>query len=335
MRLAVLGAGAWGTALAIAWGQHHDVALWSREADLAAAIAQSRCNERYLAGPILPPRVTVTADWPSAVAGAEWVVIATPLAGLAEQVAALARHYPTTPFLWACKGILPETQELAHEIAERVWCETTDHPMPAHGVLSGPSFALEVAQGLPTAIVVAARERSWAKAAVTALHQPRFRLYAHDDVTGVEVGGAVKNIIAIAAGVAEGLGFGLNTRAALITRGLAEMTRLAQALGARRETLMGLAGMGDLILTCTGGLSRNRKLGMLLANGQPLDCALATLGHVAEGVPTTAACVALAKSLGIEMPIAGAVHALLFDPAARPEAIVEQLLARDPKFEFC
>lgn len=334
MRLAVLGAGAWGTALAIAWGQHHPVTLWCRSRALAQRIHTQRTNERYLAGPVLPPNVRVTDDCATAIGDAELVVIATPLAGLAQTVATLAQTAPHTPFLWACKGILPDTQELPHEIAARVWSETTAAALPDHGVITGPSFALEVAQGLPTAVVLASHNAQWAKAIIDTLHQPRFRLYAHHDVTGAEVGGAIKNVIAIAAGVAEGLGFGLNTRAALITRGLAEMGRLAEALGAERETLMGLAGMGDLILTCTGGLSRNRRLGLLLASGEPLSAALAALGHVAEGVPTTQACVQLANTIGIEMPIAQAVHELLFTPGTSAEAVVEKLLARDPKFEF-
>lgn len=334
MQLAVLGAGAWGTALAIAWGQRHSVTLWSREPDLARELNRTRTNERYLAGPVLPPGVTVTSETVEAVRAAQLVVIATPLAGLTDAIAQLTEHAPTTPFLLACKGIAPETLELPHEIAERVWSEHTALPLPPHGILTGPSFALEVAQGLPTAVVLASRNPAWAKRVIESLHQPRFRLYAHHDVTGAEVGGAIKNVIAIAAGVAEGLGLGLNTRAALITRGLAEMARLAEALGAERETLMGLSGMGDLILTCTGALSRNRKLGLLLASGETLESALAQLGHVAEGVPTTRACVTLAQTLGIEMPIANAVHQLLFTPGVSAEAAVDALLARDPKCEF-
>ncbi len=333
MRLTVLGAGAWGTALAIAFACNHSVTLWARDEALAKRLHATRVNDRYLDAAVLPPTIVVTASLDAAVTDADLVLIATPFAGLAPLVRYLAQYRPTTPILWACKGIDPDTQELPHEVVARCWSETTHASLPPCGALTGPSFALEVAQGLPTALVLAARDRDWAHTAAAALHQPRLRLYAQDDVAGAEVGGAVKNVIAIAAGVAEGLGFGLNARAALITRGLAEMARLAVAKGGRRDTLMGLSGLGDLVLTTTGALSRNRRLGLLLASGEPLAAALEQLGHVAEGVPTTLAVVRLARALGIEMPIAEAVHRILFEPDARPEAVVEALLARDPKFE--
>ena len=331
MQLAVLGAGAWGTALAIAMARRHRVRLWCRDPAQAQQIARERCNRRYLPEVPLPEDVAVTADFPEALAGADLALIVTPLAGLGATVAARARERPNLPFLWACKGIDPERLALPHRIVTEAWPETLLPPRA--GVLTGPSFALEVARNLPTALVLAAADAHWAKHWVEQLHQPRLRLYAHDDVVGAEVGGALKNVIAIAAGVADGLGCGLNARAALITRGLAEIARLARALGGRDETLMGLAGMGDLILTTTGQLSRNRRVGLMRATGKPLAEILTELGHVAEGVPTTRAAVALARRHGIEMPIAEAVHRLLFEPDLAAEAVVEALLARDPKFE--
>ena len=331
MQLAVLGAGAWGTALAIAMARRHRVRLWCRDPAQAQQITHERCNRRYLPEVPLPEDVAVTADFPEALAGADLALIVTPLAGLGATVAALARERPNLPFLWACKGIDPERLALPHRIVTEAWPETLLPPRA--GVLTGPSFALEVARNLPTALVLAAADAHWAKHWVEQLHQPRLRLYAHDDVVGAEVGGALKNVIAIAAGVADGLGCGLNARAALITRGLAEIARLARARGGRDETLMGLAGMGDLILTTTGQLSRNRRVGLMRATGKPLAEILTELGHVAEGVPTTRAAVALARRHGIEMPIAEAVHRLLFEPDLAAEAVVEALLARDPKFE--
>jgi glycerol-3-phosphate dehydrogenase (NAD(P)+) len=331
MRLAVLGAGAWGTALAVAMAQRHHVRLWCRDPVQAELMARERHNHRYLPDVALPEEVRVTANFSEALAGADLALIVTPLAGLGATVAALARERPNLPFLWACKGIDPERLALPHRIVTEAWPETLLPPRA--GVLTGPSFALEVARNLPTAMVLAAADAHWAKHWVEQLHQPRLRLYAHDDVVGAEVGGALKNVIAIAAGVADGLGCGLNARAALITRGLAEITRLARALGGRDETLMGLAGMGDLILTTTGQLSRNRRVGLMLATGKPLAEILAELGHVAEGVPTTRAAVALAHRHGIELPIAEAVHRLLFEPGITAEDVLETLLARDPKFE--
>lgn len=331
MQLAVLGAGAWGTALAIAMARRHRVRLWCRDPAQAQQITHERRNRRYLPEVELPAEIAITASLPEALAGANLALIVTPLAGLGAAVAALARERPNLPFLWACKGIDPERLALPHRIVAESW--PLELPAPRAGVLTGPSFALEVARNLPTAMVLAAADAHWAKHWVEQLHQPRLRLYAHDDVVGAEVGGALKNVIAIAAGVADGLGCGLNARAALITRGLAEIARLARALGGRDETLMGLAGMGDLILTTTGQLSRNRRVGLMRATGKPLAEILTELGHIAEGVPTTRAAVALARRHGIEMPIAEAVHRLLFEPDLAAEAVVEALLARDPKFE--
>ena len=325
MRISVLGAGAWGTALAIAFAREHPVCLWGRDAAQIAQLHADRENRRYLPDVPLPARLTLTASLDEA-ADADLHLVVTPLAGLQQAVTELARRRPGIPLLWACKG-LDARGRLPHEIV----AETLGADAPC-GVLTGPSFAAEVARGLPAAAVIAARDAAFAAHWVGVLHQPLLRLYANDDLVGAEIGGALKNVIAIAAGVADGLGFGLNARAALITRGLAEMARLGVALGARRDTFMGLAGMGDLILTCTGDLSRNRRVGLALAEGKRLDDILHDLGHVAEGVGTARAVCRMAGEHGIEMPIAEAVN-LLLDGACDAHVAVERLLARDPKHE--
>ncbi|MDR2688417.1 MAG: NAD(P)-dependent glycerol-3-phosphate dehydrogenase, partial [Azoarcus sp.] len=258
--------------------------------------------------------------------GADLYLIATPFAGLRETVRAL-RHQPDRPLIWACKGLEAGSGRLAHEIV----ADERGADVPC-GMLTGPSFAAEVARGLPAAITLAARDPAFATTWAQALHQPRLRLYANTDIVGCEIGGALKNVIAIAAGVADGMGFGLNARAALITRSLAEIARLAETFGGRAETLMGLAGMGDLILTCTGDLSRNRQVGLALAAGKTLDDILNDLGHVAEGVSTTREVARLARLHNIDMPVCTTVDALLHDGLAAREA-VECLLARDPKQE--
>jgi glycerol-3-phosphate dehydrogenase (NAD(P)+) len=269
----------------------------------------------------------VEADFATAAAHADLHLIVTPLAGLRPTVRELQRRAPGTPLLWACKGLESGTCRLPHEIvAEELPAATP------RGVLTGPSFAAEVARHLPTAITLACSDLAQARHWSQLLHQPRLRLYANDDVVGAEVGGAVKNVMAIAAGISDGLGFGLNARAALITRGLAEMARLGIALGGRTETFMGLAGMGDLILTCTGDLSRNRRVGLALAAGRSLPEILHDLGHVAEGVGTAQAVDHLARQRGVDMPITAAVAALLRGEVT-PFAAVDALLARDPKTE--
>ncbi|WP_374266396.1 NAD(P)H-dependent glycerol-3-phosphate dehydrogenase [Zoogloea sp.] len=326
MRIAVFGAGAWGTALALAFSRGHDVVLWSREADEIAALSAHRENRRYLPGIPLPAGLQLTDSLVLA-AQADLHLVVTPLAGLRATARALRAAAPDTPLLWACKGLEAGSAKLPHQIV----AEELGEAAPA-GVLTGPSFAAEVAQGLPAAVTIAARDIEFARHWVQALHNNRLRLYANDDLVGAEVGGAVKNVMAIAAGVADGMGFGLNARAALITRGLAEITRLGLALGARRDTFMGLAGLGDLVLTCTGDLSRNRRVGLMLAEGKTLPDILAALGHVAEGVSTTREVAALAARLGVDMPITSAVDGVLGGTLSAREA-VEQLLARDPKQE--
>jgi glycerol-3-phosphate dehydrogenase (NAD(P)+) len=325
MKITVLGAGAWGTAIAVSLSARHELVLWGRDPEQCRAIAASRRNQRYLPEIELPPHLAIEAEFGAATAAAELVLVATPTAALRDMLARLAPV--RRPVVWLCKGFEPQRAELPHQIAAEV--------LPvgvACGVLSGPSFALEVARGLPTALTLASAEAEFSQATARALHCPRLRVYFSTDITGVEIGGAVKNVMAIATGIADGLGLGANARAALITRGLAEITRLGTRLGGRPETFTGLTGAGDLILTCTGELSRNRRVGLALAQGKKLDDILRELGHVAEGVHTAAAVEKRARQLGVEMPINLAVCAVLFGGVSPREA-VEQLLARDPKGE--
>lgn len=328
MRIAVYGAGAWGTALALSYAGKHAVTLWARDAAQAASIRADRENRRYLPGFLLPDTLRIEADLASAAGDAQLQLVATPLAGLRQTLSALHLCAPGTPLVWACKGLETGSGKLPHQIADETLGGGT-----TTAVISGPSFAEEVARGLPTAVTLACPDLDFARALVQELNAPRLRLYANDDVIGVEVGGAVKNVLAIAAGIADGMGFGLNARAALITRGLAEIARLGFALGGKRETFMGLAGMGDLILTCTGDLSRNRQVGLALAQGRPLRQVLQHLGHTAEGVNSAREVARLAEGLGVEMPITQAVTGVLFGNLG-PKAAVEQLLSRDPKVEL-
>ena len=326
-RIAVFGAGAWGTALAQAFSATHEVCLWGRDRAHLDTIAHTRENQRYLPGVRLRESLRVESDFTRAAQTADLHLVVTPLGGLRDTARELHCVQPATPLLWACKGLEAGSGRLPHEIiAEELG------PNSASGVLTGPSFAVEVARGQPTAITLAAEDEVFARHWVATLHQPHLRIYANTDLIGCEIGGAIKNVIAIAAGVSDGMGFGLNARAALITRGLAEIARLAVALGGRGETLMGLAGMGDLILTCTGDLSRNRRVGLELARGNTLDDILRTLGHVAEGVSTAREVVRLAQRSAAEMPICEAVDALLHQ-GLDARAAVERLLARDPRHE--
>lgn len=326
MRIAVLGAGAWGTALAIAFGARHAVTLWARDAARVAEMSRRRENARYLPECPFPATLQVTADFGAALSGAELAILAAPLAGLRPMLQQLKAAAPATPFLWVCKGLEAGSGFLPHQVVDEVMGDAVC------GVLTGPSFALEVARGLPTAITLAAIDAGFAARTAQSLHGGKLRIYATEDLIGAEVGGAVKNVLAIATGICDGLGLGNNARAALITRGLVEITRFGEALGARRETFMGLAGMGDLMLTCTGDLSRNRRVGLLLAEGKALPDIVRELGHVAEGVPAAREVARRAAELGIEMPITRAVTAVL-DGRITPVAAVEQLMARDPKHE--
>ncbi len=327
MSVCVLGAGAWGTAVAIRLAGGAQARLWTRSPEHAAAMRAERVNARYLAGQALPANLLPTADLDAALSGADWLISAVPSGGFRSLLQTLRERGARTPLIWLCKGFEAGTRRLPHEVLREVW---PDHPPAA--VLSGPSFALEVARGLPAALTVASSDAEFARQAAQALHDPRLRLYASTDVIGVELGGAVKNVIAIAAGISDGLGFGLNARAALVTRGLAELTRLGLHLGGRPETFMGLSGMGDLILTCTGDLSRNRQVGLRLAAGESLEGALRQLGHVAEGVTTALELAALADTLRIDMPITRSVADILRGEIPPREAVAA-LLARELKDE--
>lgn len=335
MKIIVLGAGAWGTALAVSASAQpgpHAVTLWARDAVQASLMQAQRENSRYLPGVALPPELCFSAAPVAAlsdlVVQADLVVIATPMAALRQMLTALANC--PAPVAWLCKGFEVPTSEpfglLAHEIQAQV------APYLVAGILSGPSFALEVARGQPTALVAASAHASVRSALVDAFHSPTLRVYANDDIVGVEVGGAVKNVLAIATGLCDGLHLGLNARAALITRGLAEMTRLGLALGAQATTFMGLSGLGDLVLTATGDLSRNRQVGLALAQGQSLQQAITALGHVAEGVYSARTVVQRAAHLGVDMPIAQAVVALL-DGQLTPVQAVADLMGREPTVE--
>lgn len=326
MRIAILGAGAWGVALACSLSGQHVVRLWARDPVRAADIAVRR-RSPYLSDIVIPDGVAVTSDAATALAGAELALVTAPTAGLRDTLVQVRKAAHGVPVVWGCKGFERASGRLPHEVAADVLGQGA-----CFGALSGPSFALEVARGLPTAVTLASTDAAFARASAQALHQRHLRVYFSDDLVGVEVGGAVKNVMAIATGISEALGLGLNARAALITRGLAEVTRLGVKLGGRPETFMGLAGAGDLVLTCTGELSRNRRVGLALGRGEPLDAILAGLGHVAEGVHTAREVESRATTAGIDMPIAGAVCDVLFRGVA-PRDAVEQLLARDPGAE--
>ncbi len=323
MKIAVLGAGAWGTALALAFSDRHEVRVWTWLAEHADAMNSARENAEFLPGYPFPDNLVVSADAAEILAGAELAIIATPMAGLRTAVSTLGDRLP---FLWVCKGLEVGSGLLPHQVVEQVGAT-----QPC-GALTGPSFADEVARGLPTAVTLASRNAEFAGDMADALHTPRLRIYANDDIVGAEVGGAVKNVLAIATGLCDGLGLGLNARAALVTRGLAEITRFGIALGARRETFMGLAGLGDLILTCTGDLSRNRRVGLALASGKPIDVIQRELGHVAEGVMTAHEVLRRSEALGVDMPITEAVCAVL-DGRIQAAETVARLMERDTKAE--
>ena len=327
--IAVLGAGSWGTALAVHLQRsNHDVRLWARDADLVAAIQRSGSNPRYLPDEALSTAIRVTATLEEATADASCVVFAVPSHGLRAVVQRVAPSLRRGAILVsAAKGL--EEGTLAR--MSQVIVEETTGPH-ATVVLSGPSFASEVARGLPTAVLAASDDQSAVACVQESFRGPTFRLYASDDVTGVEIGGALKNVIAIAAGTVEGLGLGHNSMAALITRGLAEISRLATAEGGRRETLAGLAGLGDLVLTCTGDLSRNRRVGIELGRGRRLDDILSNLHMVAEGVRTTGAALALGARHGIELPITAQMRRVL-DGTCSPREAVEALMIRKQKIE--
>ncbi len=328
MKLAVLGSGAWGTALAVSFAPRHQVTLWSRDPAEIEAMVRERQNRRFLPDIALPAELKLSASLQETLADAELVIVAVPVAGLRGTLQQLAKLPSPVSVIWVCKGFESETSLFPHQIAEQI--------LPAsfpRGVLSGPSFAQEVARSQPTAMTLASNDGEFAQRMAKALHHSRLRIYSSTDVVGVEIGGAVKNVLAIAAGICDGMKMGLNARAALLTRGLAEMTRLGLQMGGRAETLGGLSGVGDLILTCTGDLSRNRQVGMLLAQHKSLDNILKELGHVAEGVYTAREVHRIAQQRGVDMPISTAVYRVLYENLAADKA-VEALLSRQPGSEF-
>ncbi|HEY4065611.1 MAG TPA: NAD(P)H-dependent glycerol-3-phosphate dehydrogenase [Burkholderiaceae bacterium] len=334
MNLTVFGAGAWGTALAVHAAGRHPTVLWARNAAQAARLEATRRNETYLPGVALPQALRIEPDFDAALAHARagLAIVATPMAALDEMLRRIGKR--AAGIVWLSKGFEQGSGRLGHELAREI------DPALRVGVLSGPSFAIEVARAQPTALVAASTDAALAAQVVEALHSESLRVYTSDDPIGVEVGGAVKNVLAIATGIADGMpnpaggpaGLGLNARAALITRGLAEMTRLGLALGARTETFMGLSGLGDLVLTATGALSRNRTVGRMLAQGLPLARILAELGHVAEGVSSAEMVARRAGALNVEMPITQAVVAVLAGRATPADAL-EQLMGRGARPE--
>lgn len=331
VRVAVLGAGSFGSCLAILCADRgHDVTLWARDPAFAEAIARDRRNPRYLKEIEFPASIRPTADMGDALAGAEMVILSVPSHGVRDVMARAARWLPEEALLVSTvKGIELDTGKTMDAVLEEV-LPPVHHPRLTF--LSGPSFAHEVARHKPTVVTVACKQDAYAIAVQSHLSCPWFRCYSDTDVIGVEVGGALKNVIAIAVGISDGLDMGANARAATMTRGLAEITRLGVTLGANPLTFLGLAGMGDLVLTCTGDLSRNRRVGLALGAGRPLDAILAELGEVAEGVRTTYAACQLAERIGVELPIAEGVRALL-DGKVDPRQGAAALLTRQLRGE--
>ena len=327
--ICVLGAGSWGTALAILLARNGTpTVLWARDAEQAARMNADRQNARYLSDITLPDGLAASADLTQAVGGADDLLLAVPSHSFRSTLRTIAPLLkPTTRLAWATKGLEQGTRKLLHEVVAE---ELGDAYVPA--AISGPTFAREVAAGLPTAVTVASRDSEVAAFFAGRLHGTTFRAYTSDDIAGVELGGAVKNVLAIAAGIADGLGFGANTRAALITRGLAEMMRLGIRLGGKQETFMGLAGLGDLVLTCTDDQSRNRRLGLALGRRMTLEQALDSIQQVVEGVKTAAEVRQLAQEVGVEMPIVEQVYSVLYQNVL-PQQAVAALLAREQKAE--
>jgi glycerol-3-phosphate dehydrogenase (NAD(P)+) len=334
--IAIIGAGAWGTGLAVVLGRKgaHRVRLWALEPEVCASITARRVNERFLPEQVVPEAVLVTSSLQAAVRGADGLVSVMPSQHCRKLFQEMAEHLdPAMLFVSATKG-LEETSllRMSQVIMEAV--KSARGFQPRVGALSGPSFAKEVARGDPTAVTIASADAELAEVVQREFSDPRFRVYTNDDVVGVELGGALKNVIAIAAGVCDGLGLGYNSVAALITRGLAEITRLTVACGGRQETMAGLAGLGDLVLTCTGGLSRNRMVGVELGRGRKLpDIIQGMHGMVAEGVFTTQAAVGLARKHRVEMPIAEQMHAIL-DQGKSPREAIHELMTRTAKSEI-
>ncbi|MCW0461531.1 Glycerol-3-phosphate dehydrogenase [NAD(P)+] [Xanthomonas sacchari] len=328
-KIAVLGAGSWGTALASLTARHgYPTVLWGRDAVVAEAIGQRHENPRYLPGIALPEGLQATTDLAAAIDGADWIMVVVPSHAFTETLRQIAPLRPAQAGVaWATKGFEPGSGRFLHEVAQEILGEEV--PL---AVVTGPSFAKEVALDLPTAVTVHG-DAAFAQQVADAMHGPTFRAYTGDDMVGAELGGAMKNVLAVATGVADGMELGLNARAGLITRGLNEMLRLAAAIGAKPETLMGLAGLGDLVLTCTGDLSRNRRLGLALGRGQPLQEAVRAIGQVVESVQTADEVMRQAERHGIDLPISNAVRAVLHGELT-PAVGLQQLLAREQKPEY-
>jgi glycerol-3-phosphate dehydrogenase (NAD(P)+) len=328
--VAVLGAGSWGTALAALISRHdHPVVLWGRDAACISTIAQRHENPRYLPGIALPHALRATTDLAAALRDADLVLVVVPSHAFAETLRAMAPHRPVRAGVaWATKGFEPGSGRFLHEVA----AEVLGAEVPL-AVVTGPSFAKEVAIGLPTALTVHSDSAAFAQQVADVLHGPSFRAYTGNDMIGAELGGAMKNVLAVATGVADGMNLGLNARAGLITRGLNEMLRLSAAIGAQPETLMGLAGLGDLVLTCTGDLSRNRRLGLALGRGQSIADAVREIGQVVESVQTAEEVMRLADRHGVELPISSAVRAVLHGEMTPADGL-RQLLAREQKPEY-
>ncbi len=329
MKMTIIGAGAWGTALAIHFALHgHQVAMWARNGEQMLSMQRDRENKRYLPGYALPDNLSAHTELPDALADSELVLVVTSVAGLRDSIELVKQHGAGhLPILTACKGFELDTGLMTFQVVKQVLPDNDKI-----GVLSGPSFAQELAKQLPCAVVLASENEEWIKQLVHDLNSNVMRLYANDDVIGVAVGGAVKNVMAIATGLSDGLDYGLNARAALVTRGLAEITRLAVAMGAQPKTMMGLAGIGDLILTCTGALSRNRKVGLGLAEGKELHQVLREIGHVAEGVPTIDEVFEAACRYQIDMPITQILYQLVRKELP-VEEVMERLMMREAKAE--
>lgn len=328
--VAVLGAGSWGTALAALIARHgHPTVLWGRDADVVAAIDTRHENPRYLPGIALPDSLRATTDLAHALRDCGLVLVVVPSHAFAQTLHALAASRPAhAGVAWATKGFEPGSGRLLHEVAGEVLGDDV-----ALAVVTGPSFAKEVAAGLPTALTVHSDDAAFAQVVADVLHGPAFRAYTGDDMRGAELGGAMKNVLAVATGVADGMGLGLNARAGLITRGLNEMLRLNIAIGGRPETLMGLAGLGDLVLTCTGDLSRNRRLGLALGRGQSIDEAVREIGQVVESIQTADEVMRQAEGHGVELPIASNVRDVLHGDITPAEGL-RRLLAREQKAEY-
>ena len=333
--VAVLGAGSWGTALAALIARHgHPTVLWGRDAAAIAAVEGQGENPRYLPGIALPASLRATTSLPEAMADAELVLVVVPSHAFADTVRALAPlRLPSAGVAWATKGFEPGSGRFLHEVAGELLGNRGSGDDVQLAVVTGPSFAMEVAAGMPTALTVHSEDADFAQQVADVLHGPSFRAYTGDDMLGAELGGAMKNVLAVATGVADGMGLGLNARAGLITRGLNEMLRLNIAIGGRPETLMGLAGLGDLVLTCTGDLSRNRRLGLALGRGQAIEDAVREIGQVVESIQTADEVMRQAAFHGVELPIASNVRDVLHGDITPAEGL-RRLMAREQKAEY-